>query len=646
MATFTDIYKQELKGRGVVGSLGTAALKRTKERLDPRNMLFGGKGFVAATGQKIFGKGYSAIDKSAGKKLSDSGSFNGEIKSEALNALLVSSQKQEAQLSIIAKNTMNSNAMARDINVMRQNIMKLVTMGGGKASRGSDMFFKDAAARESAYESQFGKQRAKTVTTPTKIENKKEEKSGGILGLLAPLLTLGGTIVSAITGALSGLGTAILEGLSKILTIDNLTKALGFAKDTLSAIFHIAKLVATNPLFLTLAGITAVAGVLSFLRSDYDGRKEEYLGLAKKKKEQGLSTEEEARLRALDAPALRSEATKELGYDPIEGKESTEKTSKQVGAENARKAAAGRFAGTEYESFDAQANKARSDFGKTDPRRTDISSEESSPTPAPSSPEEITPMASMQAPTKVPTLKDNVIPGMDFKSYADKVGERESRNNYKAENTIGYLGKYQFGAAALEDLGFIKRGASKKGKNKEVLNDPKNWNLSGGKQEFLNSPDLQENAFALYTAKNYGTLIKLKVLNKDSSAEEKGGYLMAAHLLGPGGALKLKQGEIGKDAYGTTSSSYYALGSQTQTSTGKPEMSASAITPNTGTALTSGSTAASDMKLSISSQPPVISVNAPTTVNNGGSSAASQTVASALNTDAMELFLRQSYGAM
>jgi len=593
MATFTDIYKQELKGKGVIGSLGSAALKRTKERLDPRNMLFGGKGFVAATGQKIFGKGYSAIDKSAGKKLSDSGSFDGEIKSEALNALLVSSQKQEAQLSIIAKNTMNSNAMARDINVMRQNIMKLVTMGGGKASRGSDMFFKDAAAREKAYESQFGKEKAKTVTTtPSKIVEKKEEKPGGILGLLAPLLTLGGTIVSAITGALSGLGTTILEGLSKIFTIDNLTKALGFAKDSLSAIFRIAMMVATNPLFLALAGMTAVAGVLSFLRSDYDGRKEEYLGLAKKKKEQGLSAEEESRLKALDVPALRREATKELQYDPIEGKASTEKRDKQVGAENARKAVSSRWAGTEYEGEEAQANKARADFAKTDPRRTDISSDE------------ISPMALNQSPSKVSRSLGDVIPGMDFKSYADKVGERESQNNYKAENTIGYLGKYQFGAAALEDLGFLKPGASKKGKNKEVLNDSKNWNLPGGKYDFLNSPDLQENAFAMYTAKNYGTLVKLKVLNKDSSAEEKAGYLMAAHLLGPGGALKLKQGQVGTDAYGTTSSSYYALGSQTQISTEKPTMSASAITPSTGSSLASGSTAISDMVSLLASATP------------------------------------------
>ena len=105
MATFTDVYKQELKSKGVLASLGSTAFKRTKERLDPRNMLFGGSGMMAATGRKIFGKGYQALDRTPGKKLSESGGFSGEIKSEALNSLLISSQKQEAQLSIIAKNT-------------------------------------------------------------------------------------------------------------------------------------------------------------------------------------------------------------------------------------------------------------------------------------------------------------------------------------------------------------------------------------------------------------------------------------------------------------------------------------------------------------------------------------------------------------
>lgn len=63
MATFTDIYKQELKSKGILSSISSAAGKRLREKTDIRNILFGGKGIFSATGQKIFGKGYSALDK-------------------------------------------------------------------------------------------------------------------------------------------------------------------------------------------------------------------------------------------------------------------------------------------------------------------------------------------------------------------------------------------------------------------------------------------------------------------------------------------------------------------------------------------------------------------------------------------------------
>jgi hypothetical protein len=250
MATFTDVYKQELKSKGILSSLGSAAFKRTKERLDPRNMLFGGSGMLAASGQKIFGKGYQSLDRTPGKRLAESGTFNGEIKSEVLNSLLISSQNQESQLTIIAKNTMNSNAMARDMNVMRQNIMKLVTMGGGKASRGSDMFFRDSAARESAYESQFGtKAQGKNSPTPAKEASKDSESKG----LLGALLGIGATIASAVTGALSSIPSL----LSSIFSAENIGKILGLGSAALSGlgtVFRLLLPIISNPMFLALAG--------------------------------------------------------------------------------------------------------------------------------------------------------------------------------------------------------------------------------------------------------------------------------------------------------------------------------------------------------------------------------------------------------
>jgi len=228
MATFTDVYKQELKSKGVLSSLGSTMFKRSKERLDPRNILFGGSGITSAIGQKIFGKGYSALNKSSsGKLLGDSG-----MQSQALNALIISSKNQEAQLSIIAKNTMNSNAMARDMNVMRQNIMKLVTISGGKASRGADMFFKDAAARESAYESQFGKSGGSKSVSPVAISAvPKKEDSGGLLSTLVKA-------VGAISVAILTLGTKLVTELGAVIrsaleTLGNVLKGALLGKGLL-----------------------------------------------------------------------------------------------------------------------------------------------------------------------------------------------------------------------------------------------------------------------------------------------------------------------------------------------------------------------------------------------------------------------------
>ena len=250
MATFTDVYKQELKSKGILSSLGSAAFKRTKERLDPRNMLFGGSGMLAASGQKIFGKGYQSLERTPGKRLAESGTFNGEIKSEVLNSLLISSQNQESQLTIIAKNTMNSNAMARDMNVMRQNIMKLVTMGGGKASRASDMFFRDSAARENAYESQIAKNKSKTSPT---VVNKPGESEGGNKGIMGALLGIGSTIATAVTGALSSIPSLLLS----IFSAENIGKILGLGSAALSGlgtVFRLLLPIISNPVFLALAG--------------------------------------------------------------------------------------------------------------------------------------------------------------------------------------------------------------------------------------------------------------------------------------------------------------------------------------------------------------------------------------------------------
>lgn len=210
MTTFTNIYKNELKSKGILRSLGSTVMERTRERLDARNMLFGGSGILAATGQKIFGRGYNAIQSGPGSKLATKTAEVSGLQSEAVSSLLASSLKQESQLAIIAKNTMNNNAMARDMNVMRQNMMKLVTMSGGKASRGADMFFKSAKARENEYESKFKKD------TPTTTPTNATKSPSSFIG-------------SMVSGILGGIGSGLLGGFRAVMAVAPIIGLIGIA---------------------------------------------------------------------------------------------------------------------------------------------------------------------------------------------------------------------------------------------------------------------------------------------------------------------------------------------------------------------------------------------------------------------------------
>lgn len=202
MATFTEVYKQELKSKGVLSSLGSSVLKTTKERMDPRNLLFGGKGIISATGQKIFGKGYSAIEKPAEK-----------LKSASNDLIIEQLANQNMRLAIIGKNTMPLRAMSRDINVMRQNMIKLVKLnsdGSMKAATKADMFFRKQGEEEKLYENMLGDK--KSSKSPQIAETKKqieETDSSSTLGLFTK-------IILPIALVFGGLTLAITKGIDTI----------------------------------------------------------------------------------------------------------------------------------------------------------------------------------------------------------------------------------------------------------------------------------------------------------------------------------------------------------------------------------------------------------------------------------------------
>ncbi len=123
----------------------------------------------------------------------------------------------------------------------------------------------------------------------------------------------------------------------------------------------------------------------------------------------------------------------------------------------------------------------------------------------------------------------------DFVGFKEALAFKESQGNYSRVNTLGYLGKYQFGKNTLKELN-IKKSA----------------------KEFLKNPKLQEKVFLANLEKNKWILRKEikkysgKWINGVKITES--GILAAAHLGGAGAVQKFLWSygkETMKDAYGT-----------------------------------------------------------------------------------------------
>ncbi len=129
--------------------------------------------------------------------------------------------------------------------------------------------------------------------------------------------------------------------------------------------------------------------------------------------------------------------------------------------------------------------------------------------------------------------------GKTFTGFKEALAFKESQGRYTLINSLGYMGKYQFGRAALRAIG-IKDNS-----------------------EFLNNPRLQEKAFKALLAKNKWELRKEiemydgKIINGVVVTES--GILAAAHLGGAGSVKKFfkSNGKRAiKDNYGTSLKSY------------------------------------------------------------------------------------------
>jgi len=129
--------------------------------------------------------------------------------------------------------------------------------------------------------------------------------------------------------------------------------------------------------------------------------------------------------------------------------------------------------------------------------------------------------------------------GKSFNGFKEAMGFKESRGKYSTVNTLGYLGKYQFGKSTLERFNIYNT------------------------QLFLESPELQEEAFIALCSLNKWILmrdIQRNVGKKINGIEiTESGILAAAHLAGAGNVKKyLRSGgqERFNDAYGSSVQHY------------------------------------------------------------------------------------------
>ena len=129
--------------------------------------------------------------------------------------------------------------------------------------------------------------------------------------------------------------------------------------------------------------------------------------------------------------------------------------------------------------------------------------------------------------------------GKYFIGFREALAFKESQGKYRKINTLGYIGKYQFGVETLKSVG---------------IHDS---------THFLNSPKLQEKAFVALLSKNKWQLkdeiekYRGKVIDGVKITES--GLLAAAHLGGVGSVkrfLKSNGKYKCKDQYGTSVKSY------------------------------------------------------------------------------------------
>lgn len=145
--------------------------------------------------------------------------------------------------------------------------------------------------------------------------------------------------------------------------------------------------------------------------------------------------------------------------------------------------------------------------------------------------------------------------------FMDDLAARESGGNYKKVNKFGYIGRYQFGESALEELGYYKKTVRRWG--------PKNhWEGTwlgkygiNSKKDFLNNPHIQDIAAKELFIRNWQYIQSAgfhQFIDKNIQGIKitKSGLIAGVHLLGIGGLSNFLKGNKSQDGFGTDIAEY------------------------------------------------------------------------------------------
>lgn len=131
-----------------------------------------------------------------------------------------------------------------------------------------------------------------------------------------------------------------------------------------------------------------------------------------------------------------------------------------------------------------------------------------------------------------------------LKDFCRVIALRESNNNPMVVNQFGFLGLYQFGEAALIDIGYVRINKDKgRGSNFDNKIRPDQWTGKDGINsvgDFLSRPDIQTKAFIEMVEIRKRRLVRLgltKFINRviDNTKITLSGLVAGAHLVGEGG---------------------------------------------------------------------------------------------------------------